>query len=76
MMRRYIIAIVLLAHGIGHIMPFMAAWTPQISKAGFSDAPWIFSGGVGVGSPIGQALALLGLVALIGFVAGSLLTPS
>jgi hypothetical protein len=71
-MWRYIIALVLLAHGIGHIMPFMAAWTPQISKVGFSDASWIFSGGVGVGSPIGQAFGLLGLVALIGFVAGAL----
>jgi hypothetical protein len=68
----YIIAIVLLAHGIGHIMPFMAAWTPQRSQVGFSDAPWIFSGSVGVGSPIGQAFALLGLIALIGFVAGAL----
>ncbi|HEX6551670.1 MAG TPA: hypothetical protein VF026_02825 [Ktedonobacteraceae bacterium] len=71
-MWRYLIAIVLLAHGIGHIMPFMAAWTPQRSQVGFSDAPWIFSGSVGVGSPIGQAFGLLGLVALIGFVAGAL----
>jgi hypothetical protein len=71
-MWRYFIALVLMAQGIGHLMPFMAAWTPQISKAGFSNAPWIFSGSVGVGSPIGQAFGLLGLVALIGFVAGSL----
>jgi hypothetical protein len=71
-MWRYLIAIVLLAHGIGHIMPFMAAWTPKISKVGFSDASWIFSGGLGVESLIGQAFGLLGLVALIGFVAGSL----
>jgi hypothetical protein len=69
-MWRYIIALVLLAHGIGHIMPFMAAWTPQ--KVGFSDASWVFSGGVGVGSPVGQSFGLLGLVALIGFVAGAL----
>src|SRR5215470_17939471 len=71
-MWRYIIAVVLLVHGIGHIMPFMAAWTPKISKVGFSDASWIFSSGVGVESLIGQAFALLGLVALIGFVAGAL----
>lgn len=71
-MWRYIIAIVLLAHGIGHIMLFMAAWTPQISKVGFSNAPWIFSGGIGVGSPIGQAFGLLWLVALIGFGASAL----
>src|SRR5712692_8718856 len=71
-MWRYLIAIVLLAHGIGHIMPFMAAWTPQISKVGLSNAPWIFSGGVGVGSPIGQVFGLLGLVVLIGFGASAL----
>src|SRR5205823_2651899 len=59
-------------HGIGHLMPFMAAWMPQISKVGFSNAPWIFSGDVGVGSPIGQAFGLLGLVALIGFGASAL----
>jgi len=72
MMWRYIIAVVLLAHGIGHIIPFMAAWTPRISKVGFSDASWIFSGGVRVESLIGQVFALLGLVALIGFGASAL----
>ena len=71
-MWRFIIAIILLAHGIGHIMPFMAAWTPQTGKVGFSNASWIFSGGVGVSSLIGQAFGLLGLIALIGFVAGTL----
>jgi hypothetical protein len=66
----YIIAIVLLMHGVGHIMPFMAAWTPQ--KAGFTDASWIFSSGVSLGSPIGQAFGLLGLIAMLGFLAGAL----
>ncbi|HEY7343106.1 MAG TPA: hypothetical protein VH591_19695 [Ktedonobacterales bacterium] len=69
-MLRYFVAIILLVHGIGHIMPFMAAWTSQ--KAGFSSAPWIFSGGMTVGSPVGQAFGLLGLVALLGFVAGAI----
>jgi hypothetical protein len=66
----YGIAIVLLMHGIGHIMPFLAAWTPQ--KVGFSDASWLFSGAVGVSSPLGQAFGLLGLLALLGFCAGAL----
>ena len=69
-MLRYIVATILLAHGIGHIMPFMAAWTSQ--KAGFSSASWVFSGGMSVGSPVGQAFGLLGLVALLGFLAGAL----
>jgi hypothetical protein len=66
----YVIAIVLLMHAIGHIMPFMAAWTPQ--KVGFSGASWLFSSGVSVGSPVGQAFGLLGLLALLGFCAGAL----
>src|SRR5579875_200316 len=71
-MWRYIIVIVLLAHGIGHLIPFMAAWTPQISKAGFSDVSWVLSSGVRIGGPIGQVFGLLALVALIGFIAGAL----
>jgi hypothetical protein len=66
----YLLAIVLLMHGIGHIMPFLGAWTPQ--KVGFSDASWLFSSGVGVTSPVGQAFGLLGLLALLGFCAGAL----
>lgn len=69
-MLRSVIAIVLLMHGIGHIMPLLAAWTPQ--KVGFSDASWLFSSGVGVVSPLGQAFGLLGLLALLGFCAGAL----
>lgn len=69
-MLRFIIAIILLAHGVGHIMPFMAAWTSQ--KAGFSNASWVFSGGVTVGSPVGQVFGLLGLIALLGFAAGAI----
>lgn len=66
----YVIAIVLLMHGIGHIMPFLAAWTSQ--KVGFSDASWLFSSGVGVSSPIGQTFGLLSLLALFGFCAAVL----
>jgi hypothetical protein len=66
----YLIAIVLLMHGIGHIMPFMAAWTPQ--KVGFSDASWLFSSGVSVNTPVGQAFGLLSLLALLGFCTGAL----
>ena len=37
-----------------------------------SGASWFFSAGVGIGSPIGQAFALLSLLALLGFVGGAL----
>ncbi len=68
-MWKYLIALVLVAHGIGQILPFLAAWT---TMKVFSDASWFFSAGVGIGTPIGQAFALLGLLALLGFVGGAL----
>jgi hypothetical protein len=66
---KYLIAIVLVAHGVGQILPFLAAWTDEKI---FSDAAWLFSSGVGIRTPIGQAFALLGLLALMGFVGGAL----
>jgi hypothetical protein len=69
MMWKRLIAIVLVAHGIGQILPFLAAWT---SSKIFADASWPFSSGVSIHSPIGQACSLLGLLALLGFVGGAL----
>jgi hypothetical protein len=71
-MLRYLIAIVLLIQGIGHLIPFMASWAPRISKTGFSNIPWIFSNGIRIDSPIGQAFGLLGFVALVCFVTSAL----
>jgi hypothetical protein len=68
-MWKYLIAIVLVAHGIGQILPFLAAWT---TMKVFSDASWFFSAGVDMGTPIGQAFALLSLLALLSFIGGSL----
>jgi hypothetical protein len=68
-MWKYLVAIGLVAHGIGQILPFLAAWT---SVKIFTDASWLFSAGAGIRTPIGQALALLGLLALMGFVGGAL----
>jgi hypothetical protein len=68
-MWKYLIAIVLVAHGVGQILPFLAAWT---TMKVFSDTSWFFSVGVGIGSPVGQAFALLSLLALLGFVGGAL----
>ena len=70
-MWKYVVAIILLAHGIGHIMPFLAAWTPKMNP-GFSGSSWLLSGNMSVTSPVGLAFGLLGLVALLGFVGGAL----
>ena len=68
---RFALALILLMHGVGHIMGFSAAWVPSLSTTGymprFTSASWIFSGGIGVDSPVGRAFALLLLVAMLGF---------
>jgi uncharacterized membrane protein YphA (DoxX/SURF4 family) len=61
---RYFLALVLIMHGIGHVMGFLAAWTPSI-EVGFSTAPSIFWSGVTVESVVGKAFGLLWLVAMV-----------
>lgn len=62
---RWVVIIVLLAHGIGHIMGFLAAWTTV--PMGFTDRPWLFSDTITVESAVGRAFGLLWLVAMIAF---------
>ena len=62
---RWEIIIVLLAHGIGHILGFLEAWTSI--PAGFNNQPWVLSNTVTIESPIGRAFGLLWLIALIAF---------
>jgi len=68
-MWKYLIALALVAHGIGQIMPFLASWT---NVKVFSDASWLFSPKVSIRAPSGQAFALFGLLALLGFVGGAI----
>lgn len=65
MIARYLVILVLLAHGVGHIMGFLASWTKM--PMGFTEQPWLFSNDVTAASPLGKAFGLLWLVALILF---------
>ncbi len=69
-MLRVLVIGLLLMHGAGHIMGFLAAWTPV--PVGFSDRPWIFSEGVTMASPVGRAFSLLWLVAMVATVGAGL----
>ena len=60
---------VLLVHGIGHIMGFLAAWTSV--PMGFSTEPWVFSNQVSMSSAIGRVFGLVWLLALAGFLAAT-----
>lgn len=65
---RWVVAIVLLAHGVGHIMGFMASWT--YVPMGFTDRPWLLSDAVTVHSIVGRVFGLLWLVAMGAFLVG------
>jgi hypothetical protein len=63
-MLHYLLAFVLIMHGLGHAMGFIAAWTPGVD-VGFTGAPSILWSGAMVESAVGKAFGLLWLVALI-----------
>lgn len=65
-MARYIVALALFGHGVGHSLGFLAAWTRV--PVGFRDQPWIFGEGVQIDGGIGRGFGLLWLGALAGFV--------
>lgn len=62
-MLRVVLAVALIAHGLGHISGFLAAWTR--ADVGFKDGPWLFSPGVKVKSGIGRLFGLIWLLAMI-----------
>jgi hypothetical protein len=59
-------ALVLLGHGVGHLMGFMESWTSI--NVGFTDKPWIFGGKYMMDSTVGKTFGILWLVALALFV--------
>jgi hypothetical protein len=63
---RWLMIVLLLAHGVGHIIGFLEAWTGV--PAGFTNQPWVLSDSVTIESALGRAFGLLWLVAMIGFV--------
>ena len=70
---RILLALLLAMHGIGHVIWFLAAWTPV--RAGVRDGAWVLPGDVTIRSPIGKVLGLLALmvVAIFVFAAAGLL---
>lgn len=67
---KYVVVLVLLFHGAGHVMGFLAAWTKL--PMGFVDRPWVFGGDVKIDTPVGRAFGLIWLVALVGFLAAGI----
>jgi hypothetical protein len=64
-MLRYLIAIVLFAHGVGHLLFLANSWGYWKGDEGRS---WLFSSVLGVGQVVEGIVGLLWLIPLIGFV--------
>jgi hypothetical protein len=67
-MLKILVAGVLIAHGIGHILGFLPAWTNI--RWWPMQGSWLLSGGVSVDSPIGRIVSLFWLAALLLTIAG------
>jgi hypothetical protein len=63
---RILVVIFLVMHGIGHIIWFLAAWTPI--DTGVKDGRWVLPGNVTIRSPLGKLLGLVALLATLVFV--------
>ena len=70
---RIVIAIILIGHGIGHIMGFVGTWTnwQPFTEPSFNHEPWIFSDGVFIQSVLGKIFGIFWLLAMIGFFAAA-----
>ena len=68
---RILVIVFLVMHGIGHVIWFLAAWTPI--RAGVGDGAWILPGEVTIRSPLGRVFGLVALASLVVFVAAAML---
>ncbi len=66
-MTHYIIAILLLGHGLAHLSGVFAPWTKEMQ--GYLNAAWLFSGGATLQSTAGRAYSLIWLAAVASLVA-------
>jgi hypothetical protein len=66
---RILVVIFLTLHGIGHVIWFLAAWTPL--RSGFGQERWILPGNVTIRSPLGKLWGIVALVVMLLFVAAA-----
>ena len=66
---RILVVIFLAMHGIGHVIWFLAAWTPL--RSGFGQERWVLPGDVTIRSPLGKLWGIVALVVMLLFVAAA-----
>ena len=67
---KYAVVLVLLFHGIGHALGFLASWTKL--PMGFVDQPWVFGGNIKIDTAVGRIFGVFWLVALVGFISAGI----
>jgi len=67
---QYFAALVLLGHGIGHLVGVLPAWT-SIEIGGMEDKAWILPGGHHLDSTVGKVWSVIWLAAMVLFVVSS-----
>ena len=68
---RLLAVVLLVMHGLSHVIWFLAAWTSV--RTGVGDGPWLLPGDVTISSPIGKVLGLLALIVVVAFLAAAAL---
>jgi hypothetical protein len=69
-MLKYLVAFVLIMHGLAHVTGFLGFWTSGLRA--FGDQAWLFSKNITARSAVGKTFGLLWLVALVGLVGAGL----
>ena len=68
---RILVAIMLLMHGVSHVIWFLAAWTSV--PTGVGNGKWILPGEITIRGRVGKALGLLALIVVAVFTVAGLM---
>lgn len=71
---RIIVAIILIGHGLGHVMGFIGTWTnwQPFTDPVFNDTPWILPRDVLIKSAVGKVFGIIWLLSMLGFIASGI----
>ena len=68
---RILVALMLVMHGVSHVIWFLSAWTSV--NTGVGDGKWILPGEITIRGRVGKALGLLALIVVFMFVTAGLM---
>ena len=68
---RILVAVMLVMHGLSHIIWFLSAWTSV--PTGVGEGSWILPGDITIRGRVGKALGLLALIVVVTFVSAGVM---